>query len=119
MPNPLEDPIVELIEREYPESCKAFKEIQREDYILFCNKQHDYGPGNISLGTTLQRPEDVRASWSGIIFRINDKVQRLMNLVVKKAQLDSAANEPTIDSFKDISNFGVIARIVKRGKWGK
>ena len=42
-----------------------------------------------------------------------------MNLVVKKAQLDSAANEPTIDSFKDISNFGVIARIVKRGKWGK
>ena len=31
---------------------KEFKKIQREQYELFCHKQHDYGPKHISWYTT-------------------------------------------------------------------
>ena len=30
-----------------------------------------------------------------------------------------AHNEPTIDAFKDLACYGIIAQIVKNGKWGK
>ena len=44
-------PIVEQMEKEWPEMTNEFKRLQREQYELFCRKQHDYGPGNISVGT--------------------------------------------------------------------
>ena len=53
----------------------------------------------------------------GLIVRINDKVQRLINLVVKNNR--EAQNEPTIDAFKDLACYGIIAQIVDNGKWGK
>ena len=110
---------MEYVEKTYPETCKAFKELQQQDYDLFCKKQFDYGPGNISLGSTLEKPEDVRASLCGITFRCNDKVQRLLNLVVKKGTIEDSVNEPVMDSFIDLTVFGTIARIVKMGKWCK
>ena len=36
--------------------------VQKEQYELFLHKQHDYGPGNISVGTMLQTPEEVKLS---------------------------------------------------------
>jgi|TARA_R110000868_G_scaffold195048_5_gene440748 hypothetical protein len=110
---------IEFVEKTYPKTCEAFKEIQQQDYELFCKKQFDYGPGNISLGSNLENPEDVRASLCGITFRVSDKVQRLINMIVKKSKIEDAANEPVMDSFQDLSNFGIIARIVKNGKWCK
>jgi len=52
--------IVKQMELEWPEMTREFKEIQREQYELFLHKQHDYGPGNISVGTQLQTPEEVK-----------------------------------------------------------
>ena len=108
---------VEYIEKEYPETAKSFKEIQKEQYELFCKKQMDYGPSNIAMGTDLVSDEQKRLSLIGLIVRINDKVQRLINLVIKNNR--EAQNEPTIDAFKDLSCYGIIAQIVKNGKWGK
>jgi len=107
---------VKYIEKEYPETAKSFKVIQREQYELFCKKQMDYGPKNISVGTDLRTDEDVKLSLTGLWFRINDKIERLKQLVV----LDKAAqNEPMIDAFSDLSVYGIIAQIVHRKKWGK
>ena len=107
---------VKYIEEEYPETAKSFKEIQKEQYELFCRKQMDYGPKNISVGTDLRTDEDVKLSLTGLWFRINDKIERLKQLVV----LDKAAqNEPMIDAFSDLSVYGIIAQIVHRKKWGK
>ena len=39
----------DYIERSYPETIKEFKRLQKEQYELFCKKQMDYGPSNISL----------------------------------------------------------------------
>ena len=49
---------------------------------LFCKKQKNYGPGNISVGTNLESNDDVKLSLTGLWFRLNDKVQRLKQLIV-------------------------------------
>ena len=54
--------VVEDMEQEWPEMTEEFKKIQREQYVLFLHKQHDYGPGNISVGTNLQTKEEVKLS---------------------------------------------------------
>ena len=110
-------PIVEQMEKEWPEMTGEFKRLQREQYELFCRKQHDYGPGNISVGTQLSTDDEKRLSLVGLIVRVNDKVQRLLNLMVKNNR--DAQNEPSIDAFKDLACYGIIAQIVQNGKWGK
>ena len=108
---------IRYIEKEYPETAKEFQKIQYEQWATFCKKQMDYGPSNIAMGTALKTKEDRRLSLIGLIVRINDKIQRLMNLVVKHNR--DAQNEPVMDAFKDLSVYGIIAQIVDNGKWGK
>ena len=110
------DPVVWL-EKKYPTMTNEFKRIQGEQYKLFCRKQYDYGPMNIAMGTDLSKMEDIKLAITALVVRINDKVQRLLNLIVKNNR--EAQNEPTIDAFKDLACYGIIAQIVKNGKWGK
>jgi hypothetical protein len=109
--------IVTLMEQEWPEMTKEFKRLQREQYELFLHKQHDYGPGNISVGTQLQTEEEIHLSLTGLWFRINDKCQRLKTMLMGGRK--SAVDEPLEDAYLDISNYGIMATIVKNGKWGK
>ena len=108
---------IEYCEETYPQTCEEFKNILDEMYITFCKKQRNYGPGNISVGTTLETKEDVKLSLTGLWFRINDKVQRLKQLVVL-GQPDEVG-ESIQDTYQDLSVYGIIAQIVQRGKWGK
>ena len=108
---------VKYCEDLYPQMMTEFKKVMEEDYKTFCKKQMDYGPGNIALGQTLSSPEEVRLSLTGIIIRMNDKVQRLLNLIVKHNR--KAQNESVEDAFGDLSVYGIIARIVADGKWAK
>ena len=107
---------VSFIENQYPETAKEFKRLQDEQYELFCKKQMDYGPSNISMGTGVGKSVNIKLATTALVIRINDKVQRLLNLVVSKDR--EAQNEPVIDAFKDLSVYGIIAQIVKNGKWG-
>ena len=109
--------VIEQMEKEWPEMTKEFKDIQRQQYELFLHKQHDYGPGNISVGTQLQTPEEIKLSLTGLWFRMNDKIQRLKNMLMSKRE--SAVDEPMEDAYLDVSNYGIMATIVKNGKWGK
>ena len=111
------DDAIAYIEETYPETAKEFQRLQFEQWALFCKKQMDYGPSNISVGTSLATEDEKRLSLVGLIVRINDKVQRLLNLMVKNNR--EAQNEPTIDAFKDLACYGIIAQIVQNGKWGK
>ena len=117
MPDNTSETSVKYCERLYPEMMKEFKAIQAEDYRIFCGKQKDYGPGNIALGTTLANDEERRMSLTGLIIRLNDKVQRLLNFVVKTNR--QPENESISDAFMDISVYGVISRIVILKKWAK
>ena len=110
--------IVEQMEEEWPEMTEEFKKIQREQYKLFLFKQHDYGPGNISVGTQLQTEDEIHLSLTGLWFRMNDKIQRLKNLLMNKRE-SAVEGEPMEDAYLDVSNYGIMATIVSRGKWGK
>ena len=110
-------PIVTQMEKEWPEMTQEFKRLQKEQYELFCRKQHDYGPSNISVGTQLQTDDEIKLSLNGLWFRVNDKVQRIKNLLM--GNRESAVDEPLEDAFLDMSNYGIMATIVKNGKWGK
>jgi hypothetical protein len=112
-----EETAIEFCEREYPEMMQEFKKIQAEMYETFCKKQRNYGPGNISVGTSLQTKEDIKLSLTGLWFRINDKIQRLKQLVVL-GQPDEVG-ESIEDTYQDLSVYGIIAQLVSRGKWAK
>lgn len=112
-----ETPAVAYCEKHYPEMCTEFKRIQAEQYKIFCAKQRNYGPGNISVGTNLESPDDIKLSLTGLWFRINDKVQRLKQLVVLN-QPDEVG-ESIEDTYTDLSVYGIIALLVSRKKWGK
>ena len=109
--------IIAQMEKEWPEMTAEFKRLQREQYELFLKKQHDYGPGNISVGTMLQTTDEVHLALTGLWFRMNDKIQRLKNMLM--SQRESAVDEPMEDAYLDVSNYGIMATIVKNGKWGK
>ena len=110
--------VVDYMEETYPEMTSEFKKIQRDQYELFCRKQYDYGPQNIAVGTILKTDDDVKLSLLGIWFRINDKVERIKTLLMRDGK-NSVQDEPVTDSFSDISNYGVMAQVVSRGKWAK
>jgi hypothetical protein len=110
--------VIREMENEWPEMTDEFKKIQREQYVLFLHKQHDYGPGNISVGTNLQTKEEVKLALTGLWFRMNDKLQRVKTLLLGEKK-SVVKDEPLEDAYLDISNYGIMATIVSRGKWGK
>ena len=112
------DEVVELMEKEWPVMTAEFKKLQREQYELFLHKQHDYGPGNISVGTALKTPEEIKLSLTGLWFRMNDKLQRVKTLLMNNRE-SAVKDEPLEDAYLDVSNYGIMATIVKNGKWGK
>ena len=110
--------VVEQMEKEWPEMTEEFRKIQREQYELFLHKQHDYGPGNISVGTQLQTSEEIKLSLTGLWFRMNDKLQRVKTLLMTGRE-SAVKDEPLEDAYLDVSNYGIMATIVKKGFWGK
>ena len=109
---------VDILESEYPLMTDEFKRLQRIQYETFCRKQLDYGPGNIAVGTQLKTKEDIKQSMTGLWFRMNDKIQRMKNLLMGDREA-FVKDEPIEDACMDVSNYGIMATIVKNGKWGR
>ena len=110
--------VIQKMEEEWPEMTEEFKKIQKQQYELFLHKQHDYGPGNISVGTFLVTPEEIKLSLTGLWFRMNDKLQRVKTLLLGDKK-SAVKDEPLEDAYLDVSNYGIMATIVGLGKWGK
>ncbi len=108
--------VVRLMEERHPEMMEEFRKIQREQYELFAQKQMAYGKGNIMLGGDIGVEEDRVAAIRGITIRLNDKMQRLLNLVLKGVA-NPLKNESVSDTFMDMSVYGIISLIVERGEW--
>ena len=108
---------MEYCENQYPKMMKEYKKIMWKQYETFCKKQRNYGPHNISVGTSLETEDDIKLSLTGLWFRLNDKIQRLKQLVIL-GQPDEVG-ESVQDTFQDLSIYGMIAQIVQNGKWAK
>ena len=107
------------IEKSYPKMMKRFNQITDEQYKLFCRKQYDYGSGNITLGGDLDKEDDRMMALIALVIRMNDKVNRLKNIIVNHKGQNAVANETYLDAFKDLSIYGVIAQLVSEKVWGK
>ena len=106
---------VEWCEKSYPELTAEYKKIMMEQYILFCKKHRNYGPSNINVGTNLETSSDVKLALTGLWFRMNDKIQRLKQLVIMGEP--DTVGESIDDTFQDLSVYGIIAQIVKEKKF--
>jgi hypothetical protein len=109
--------VVGEMEKKFPVMTAEFKRIQQAQYELFCAKQSNYGPDNISMGSSLEREEDRKLSLQGLFFRLNDKINRYKQMIMFGSK--DAVGESLDDTFKDISVYGIIAQLVQSGKWGK
>ena len=106
---------VEWCEKTYPELTEEYKKIMMEQYVLFCKKHRNYGTGNINVGTNLDTDNDVKLALTGVWFRLNDKIQRLKQLVVLGEP--DTVGEAIDDTFQDLSIYGIIAQLVKEKKF--
>ncbi len=106
---------IEWCEKTHNELCVEYKKIMMEQYILFCKKHRNYGCGNINVGTNLDTDNDVKLALTGLWFRMNDKIQRLKQLVILGEP--DAVGEAIDDTFQDLSIYGIIAQIVKKKKF--
>jgi hypothetical protein len=104
----------EILKEEYPTIYRAYQEIVDEQFELFARKHLDYGMHNVSAGTNLENADEVEFAMTGLWYRLSDKINRWKNMIIsgRKAQ-----NESLIDTFQDITNYGIIAQLVKRGLW--
>ncbi|GJQ43777.1 MAG: hypothetical protein JETCAE03_32750 [Ignavibacteriaceae bacterium] len=108
--------LINEMEEKYPEMTAKFKELCADQYITFLKKQHDYGPSNIAMGTQLKDETDLKLAMTGLTVRLNDKMSRLLNLVINKS---NPKNESVDDTLKDMSVYAKIALIVLDWKWAK
>tara|TARA_B100001094_G_scaffold11592_1_gene10300 strand:+ start:1635 stop:1988 length:354 start_codon:yes stop_codon:yes gene_type:complete len=110
-----EEEAVKWCEDNYPELTKEYKEIMMKQYVLFCQKHRNYGTGNINVGTNLETDKDVKLALTGLWFRLNDKIQRLKNLIVIGEP--DTVGESIEDTFQDLSVYGIISQIVQKKKF--
>lgn len=87
------------------EHAKEFLRYSLANARLMDRKQRDYGPRNISKGGTF-----------GCVLRASDKFERLFTLY-QSGRRKRAINESIEDTFRDISNYMIIALMVEGGKW--
>lgn len=74
---------------------------------VLVDKQRDYGPKNISAAPG--------GPINGLLVRMNDKMQRLINLTYDNP--NDPSNESIKDSYADLANYCVIAMMVLDNKW--
>ena len=110
-----EEEAVKWCEDSYPDMTQEYKKIMMEQYVLFCKKHRNYGTANINVGTNLETEGDIKLSLTGLWFRMNDKIQRLKNLVVLGEP--DTVGESVADTLKDLSVYGIIGQIVQQGKF--
>jgi len=69
---------------------------------------------NVSAGTNLENADEIEFAMTGLWYRLSDKINRWKNMIIsgRKAQ-----NETLIDTFQDVTNYGIIAQLVSRGMW--
>ena len=107
---------VQQLKSKHPEIAQEFERIVAKQYDIFAAKMLDYGKGNISVGTNLETPEEVQLSLTGLWFRMNDKMNRLKNLVLLR-NAPQVNTETVVDTYQDLSIYGIIAQIVQNGQW--
>ena len=100
--------------KKYPRMAEAFNASFEEQKQLLARKMLDYGTDNLKAGTQLKNEAEIKFALTGVWFRVNDKIQRWKNMIFTD---EKPNNESLYDTFMDIANYGVIAKLISRGVW--
>jgi hypothetical protein len=74
---------------------------------LFDDKQQDYGSTNISASGEI-----------GVAVRVQDKASRMRHILLKGMRGEKdVKNEPLVDTYQDVANYGMIGMLLNRGHW--
>ena len=119
--------VVQDIEEQYPECIDELLKNFDKAYKLWCRKQSDYGCGNIKLGLEISSDSSFHTqnralAQLGIIIRMNDKVQRLLNIYKKNIFYEKGMEVPDEsidDTCIDLMNYANMLIVLKNDKWGK
>ena len=124
--------VVQDIEEQYPECIDELLKNFDKAYQLWCRKQSDYGDGNIKLGLeissdssnppTNNHTQNRTLAQLGIIIRMNDKIQRLLNIYRKNIfyeRGEEVPDESIEDTCIDLMNYANMLIVLKNDKWGK
>jgi len=103
-----------LLKKESPNLYNNYELIVEEQFELFAKKQLDYGISNISTGANLEVVEGKEFALHGLWFRMNDKISRWKNLIIKNRK---GNNETLKDTFQDLGNYSIICQLVNKGLW--
>ena len=104
----------EILKKEYPTIYNGYQSIVDEQFELFARKHLDYGMHNVSAGTNLENSDEVEFAMTGLWYRLSDKINRWKNMIISGRKDE---NETLIDTFQDVTNYGIIAHLVKKGLW--
>ena len=110
------------MEKQYPECTNELLDNFDRAYQLWCKKQDDYGDGNIKLGLDISSLSNKSLSQLGVVIRMNDKIQRLLNIHKKsifKNEGISVGNESIEDTCIDLMNYANMLLVLSKDKWGK
>lgn len=88
-----------------PELERAWLRKAKEMFNIFCAKQQSYGPNNIAL--TREK---------GVTVRMNDKMQRLLNLHLNDAE-NPILDETLRDTVIDLGDYAIIWLLCADGDW--
>ena len=114
---------IKKIEKHYPECTNELLDNFDRAYQLWCKKQDDYGDGNIKLGLDISSSLSNKAlSQLGVVIRMNDKVQRLLNIHKKNMfhNEDMIVSDESIeDTCLDLMNYANMLLALSKDKWGK
>lgn len=102
--------VTDYMLKEYPTLMNSIKSHMNECFLLMAKKQMDYGMGNIGMNG------NKKLALLGIMIRLNDKVQRALNMLEKD---QSPNNESLEDTAQDITNYGAIFNTVLKDEWKK
>ena len=100
--------VTEIMMREYPTLMNSIKTHMNDCFNLMAKKQMDYGMGNIGMNGNKE------LALLGVAIRLNDKIQRILNILSKD---QSSNNESLEDTAQDITNYGAIFNTVLKDEW--
>ena len=96
--------LFEVLELKTP-AARIYLRFALANARLMDRKQQEYGCKNISAFGVF-----------GVVVKMTDKFERLKHLF-GMGRRAKTINESIEDSFRDVSNYGVIALMVERGEW--
>lgn len=104
------------LRQKHPTIADRYEELLKKMSAIFGEKSVRYGIGNITNGGSLDKDEDVHFMLLGLWFRMQDKLNRLKE-IIRNPELSAGTDESVTDTLSDLANYAIIAHIVSDRKW--